>query len=223
MKGDGTLDFSELRKLISEKRTLHKDLDLRYFEEKLAAKNEFEKQTYADYEKAERLRELKSDWFILLRDCLCKVLSLNASRASTPPWSVTCRKNYTPKKIEDVMNDLWDNLGKYIDVPKPNPKPKRQQRPDDASPLDLPPDDATTKAESASDKRSVEELGRLYKQPLGFHGAQNDPRLIGKRTTLAYTEGGKAYSRRLFSKPRSTCMRGRKKSKRRNKRTRQRR
>ena len=73
----------------------------------------------------------------------------------------------------------------------------------------------TTKVESeVKGKRS---------RSINHWGEQNDRRFIGKRTTITVREGGKAYSRRLFSKPQSTCMRGRKKSKRRNKRTKRRR
>ena len=220
MKVDGSIDYAELRKLINQKRS-NNDLGLRYFTGTLLAKVKIEKRRDINQnEKQEKLAELKQNWFGLIRDKLCAELALNASRSVFPPWSVSCvHPTYKPKKIEKVMDDLWNNLGKFIDLPNETSSSDQHN-----SPQELVTSAPPSKPElQVGQPMSFEELVKMHEngKGIGFYGKPNDPRQIGIKTTIARINGGKAYSRRLFSKPQTICTRGRKKSARQKKRTRQ--
>jgi hypothetical protein len=219
MKVDGSIDYAELRNLMNQKMS-DRDLGLRYFTGKLLAKIEIEKRRDINHnEKQQKLADLKQNWFGLIRDKLCAELALNASRSVFPPWSVSCvHPTYEPKKIEDVMDDLWNNLGKFIDLPNETSSSDQHNSPQELF-TSAPPSKPELQV------GQVKELTKMFEngKGIGFYGKPNNPRQIGIKTTIARINGGKAYSRRLFSKPQTICTRGRKKSARQKKRTRQRR
>ena len=228
MKEDGSIDYAELRKLVLEDYSLGTDSELRWFVSLFNQKKKFDKKkdTYnsSELSEAEReLRESKGLLYAAIRDMLCSKLKLNASRGYTTPWSVSCRNpSYTPKKIKDIMDDLWNNL--YV-FEKPQGvstarQPKVQNVSNENGVADQPFPLVTNPQVG-----QVKELTKMFEngKGIGFHGKPNDSRQIGIKTTIARFNGGKAYSRRLFSKPQIICTRGRKKSARQKKRTRQRR
>ena len=212
---NGVVDYTELRRLITQE----KDKHLRGFGATLSAKIKVEKSDMPDHEKVKELERLKLDFIRFVRGSLCLEFDLMASRSYTPPWSVTCKnRTHTPKKLEVIADGLWDNLELITDPEIEPPQRTEQRRP--TSREQVP---AHVAQPQVGKNLTVGELRNLYNKPLGWHGAPGEDSKIGKLTTVAVREGGKAYSRRLFSKPPSTCMRGRKKSTERNKRTRRRR
>ena len=204
---DGEPDYEKINLLLYK----NKVDKLRYLQSMPRTKERIETNpALTKKEKDAELALVKADFVKLVRGSLCNELKLHSHRTVTSAFaSVGCKdSSYTPRPLLEVADLLWDNLKTVVKI---NREPEVSTRSDDSF------------QPQVGEKRSVRELGQLYKQPLGFYGKPNDPRLIGTQTTVAYREGGKAYSRRLFSKHPSTCTRGQKKSTRRNKRTKRRR